>query len=212
MTALGGPGEHEWRRAEQESCETVWTQAGHAVARFDDIADRLFDRARGHRAIDRVMYATSSLEELEMVALTLAIGGPRRDRAWWPAARLGAAVAVESIVINVVVKSVFRRPRPVAEAPRPYPMRQPLTSSFPSAHAANAFCAATLLAHDDPHLAPLYYAAATLVAASRVYVQVHRASDVVGGIAIGLIWGHLYSRLAPVEPAAAEKARRDADD
>jgi undecaprenyl-diphosphatase len=187
-------------RAGQDSRRGVWARGVDAVDRFDDSADRLFGRARGHRAIDRMMYATSALEEFGMVALSAAIVGPRRDRTWWPAARLGAAVAIESVVINVVVKSVFRRPRPVAEAPRPYPLRRPLTSSFPSAHAANAFCLATLLADDDRHLAPVYYAGATLVAVSRIYVQVHRASDVVGGIVTGLIWGHIYSRLVPVEP------------
>jgi undecaprenyl-diphosphatase len=171
------------------------------VDRFDESADDLCGRARGHRAVDRVMYAASSLEELGMVSLALAaLRGPGGERDWRPAARLATAVGIESVAINVVVKSVFRRQRPVADVRRPYPLRKPLTSSFPSAHAANAFCAATLLADDDPDLAPLYYAAATLVAVSRVYVQYHHASDVVGGAVVGLIWGHLCRRLVPVEP------------
>jgi membrane-associated phospholipid phosphatase len=101
--------------------------------------------------------------------------------------------------VNIGVKSLFRRSRPVVEVPRPLPLRIPLTSSFPSGHATSAFCAATLLADGDPHLAPLYYGAATIVALSRIHVQIHHASDVAGGVAIGLILGQIGKRIAPLE-------------
>jgi undecaprenyl-diphosphatase len=77
-----------------------------------------------------------------------------------------------------------------------------MTSSFPSGHATSAFCAATLLADGDPHLAPLYYGAATVVALSRIHVKIHHASDVVGGVAIGVFLGQIGKRIAPLERAA----------
>ena len=60
--------------------------------------------------------------------------------------------------------------------------------------------AATRLADGDAHLAPLYFGAATVVALSRVHVRIHHASDVAGGIVIGLLLGQLGKRIAPLEP------------
>jgi len=130
-----------------------------------------------------------------------AVRGLRGDHHWRAAVRVGLGVGIESVVVNVGVKSLFRRSRPVILAPRPFPLRIPLTSSFPSGHATSAFCAATLLSDGDPHLAPLYFGAATLVALSRIHVKIHHASDVVGGMAFGLVLGQVGKRLAPLAPA-----------
>jgi len=97
---------------------------------------------------------------------------------------------------DVAVDRAFDRVRPDAyyvDGPLPYRMRRPKTSAFPSGHAASAFTAATLLADDDP-LAPAYYALAVLVAASRVYVKMHHASDVVAGSAWGAAFGRMVRR------------------
>ncbi len=181
------------------------------LERFDATVDGLFERARGHRAVDRAFYGASALGEFGLLWVMLAaLRGLRGDHHWRAAVRAGAAVGIESIVVNAGIKSLFRRRRPVADAPRPYPLRIPLTSSFPSGHATSAFCSATLLADGDPALAPLYYGAATVVALSRIHVRIHHASDVAGGIAIGLALGHLGRRLVPLEPVPAPRAARNA--
>ncbi|HEX4822257.1 MAG TPA: phosphatase PAP2 family protein, partial [Acidimicrobiales bacterium] len=79
---------------------------------------------------------------------------------------------------------------------RPHRLRTPRSSSFPSGHASAAFTAATLLAEDNP-MAPVYYAAAAVVASSRVYVKIHHASDVLAGAATGLILGRIARRIWP---------------
>ena len=81
--------------------------------------------------------------------------------------------------------------------PRPLRLRKPLTSSFPSGHATAAFFGAALLRDDDPWW-PLYYGIAVVVAASRVHVKIHHASDVVGGIALGIALGEVTRRVVPV--------------
>ena len=63
-------------------------------------------------------------------------------------------------------------------------LRRPITSSFPSGHATAAFCAASLLGGG-----PGWYALATTVAATRVYVRLHYTSDVVAGACFGLALG-----------------------
>ena len=179
------------------------------VERFDEAVDGLFERLRGHRAVDRVLYGASALGEFGLLWVILAVlRGLRGEHHWRAAVRAGAAVGVESVVVNAGIKSLFRRRRPVADGPRPYPLRIPVTSSFPSGHATSAFCSATLLADGDPALAPLYYGAATVVALSRIHVRIHHASDVAGGIAIGLALGRLGRRLVPLEPPAGRNAGR----
>jgi undecaprenyl-diphosphatase len=186
-----------------------WAALRDAVHRFDERVDAAFERARGHRPVDRVLYGASALGDHGMLWVMLgALRGLRGDHHWRAAVRVGAAVGIESVLVNAGVKSLFRRRRPVVDAPRPYPLRIPITSSFPSGHATSAFCAATLLADGDPALAPLYYAAASVVAASRIHVRIHHASDVAGGIAIGLLLGRLGRRLAPLGPAPTRNAHR----
>jgi len=170
------------------------------VEDFDDAVDAVFDRWRGREPWDRLFYGASALGDHGMVWVMLgALRGLRRGGEHGRAAvRVGLGVGIESVVVNAGVKSLFRRRRPVVDTPRPYHLRIPLTSSFPSGHATSAFCAATLLSDGDPALAPLYFGAAAVVAASRVHVRIHHASDVVGGVALGLVLGQIGKRLAPL--------------
>jgi undecaprenyl-diphosphatase len=132
-----------------------------------------------------------------------ALRGLRSEHDWHAAVRVGAGVAIESVIVNLGVKTLFRRTRPPWDVDRPIPIRRPLTSSFPSGHATSSFTAAVLLADDDV-LWPAYYAIATLVATSRVYVKIHHASDVAGGVALGLLMGHLARRRSPLPVQPAE--------
>lgn len=162
--------------------------------------DSAFDELRGGRLADRVFYGASELGDYSLLWLMLgALKGVRSEQDWRASVRLGTGVAVEFVLVNGLIKSLFRRRRPPWEVERPLSVRRPRTSSFPSGHATSAFASATLLAENDS-LAPLYYLAATVVAASRVYVKLHHASDVVVGISIGLVLGRLGRRLMPLLP------------
>jgi undecaprenyl-diphosphatase len=173
------------------------------IARFDDRVDGAFDKLRGNPAADRVFYSATHLGEHGLIWFMLgALRGLRSEHDWHAALRVGAGVAAESVIVNLGVKSLFRRTRPPWEVERAFRIRRPLTSSFPSGHATSAFTAAVLLSEDDV-LAPAYYAIAAVVATSRIYVKIHHASDVAGGIALGLLMGHVGRRLfrLPVRPA-----------
>ncbi|MFP5376008.1 MAG: phosphatase PAP2 family protein [Acidimicrobiia bacterium] len=170
------------------------------VAAFDARVDAAFERARGNPVADRLFYGASSVADHSLVWLILgALRGLRSEHDWAAAVRVGTGVFAESALVNVGVKSLFRRTRPPWDVERPLPLRRPRTSSFPSGHATAAFTAAALLADDDP-LWPLYYALAVVVSASRVHVRIHHASDVLGGVAIGAVLGRLGRRLAPLPP------------
>ena len=175
--------------------------ASRRIADFDNRVDEAFGRLRGTRYADKLFYGASAVGDHGMLWLSLAglraLRGRRHRRA---AIRAAVGVGVESLIVNIGIKSLFRRRRPllVEGFAHPLRLRVPRTSSFPSGHATSAFTAATLLSEGDP-LAPAYYAAAVVVAASRVYVKIHHASDVLAGAGVGLVLGHIGRRLFPLE-------------
>ena len=173
------------------------------VHRFDAAAEELADRVRELPGADRVFYTASALGDFGLLWVIFALfralrGGKDNERA---AFRGVLATGIESFLVNICLKSVFRRARPVEQVEHPLPLRIPLTSSFPSGHATAAFCGAMLLAEND-RLGPFYFLSAVVIAISRVYVRIHHASDVVGGVIVGLLLGQIGKRLFPL------KARR----
>lgn len=173
---------------------------------LDAIADGLFERMRGYAAVDRTFYAASALGDHALLWHTIgavrALGG---DRQVTEALRLSAVLGIESVLVNVGVKSMFRRTRPLHTAVRPFALRTPLTSSFPSGHATSAFCAAVLLSKAEPRLRPVWYATATVVAASRVHVRIHHTTDVVVGAVMGWLLGHIAVRLVPLPEPSTQR-------
>ena len=117
-----------------------------AIDRFDRAVDDLFDHLRGSPVADRVFYVASELGDFSLIwhLLGTAQGAVRPD-GFQRAVQLAAALGVESLLVNGVIKSAFRRERPVHEHERPHNLRTPRTTSFPSGHASSAFFAATLL-------------------------------------------------------------------
>ena len=168
------------------------------VERFDERVDGLFETIRGNREADFLAYKATALAENSKLWMALCIITWLRGPSYrFVAKRAFVAIFVESAIVNLGIKTIFRRKRPDHSGPHPHDLREPWTSSFPSGHATSAFCAATLLSDGDPALAPLYYLVATVVASSRVHVKMHHASDVIAGIAIGIGLGQLGRRLFP---------------
>ncbi len=167
------------------------------MASFDQNVERGFDRLRGNRAADRVFYAASDLGDFGLIWVILAtLKGLRKSDDLAGALRMTAAMGLESILVNGIIKSLFRRTRPPWEVERPRRVRRPRTSSFPSGHATSATSAAIILSKDD-ELWPLYVVVAAVVASSRIYVKIHHASDVAAGVALGVVLGIVGRRLVP---------------
>jgi membrane-associated phospholipid phosphatase len=171
--------------------------ARRRVATFDQAVDQAFDHLRGRVLADRVFYAASEVGDFGLVWVLLGtVKGLRRGDDLATALRMTAAMGAESILVNGIIKSFFRRTRPPWEVDRPLRVRRPLTSSFPSGHATSAVSAAMMLSEDDDWW-PLYVALAAVVATSRIYVKIHHASDVAAGAALGVVLGLIGRRLLP---------------
>ncbi|MFF9622671.1 bifunctional phosphatase PAP2/diacylglycerol kinase family protein [Streptomyces griseosporeus] len=120
-------------------------------------------------------------------ATAAALAASRTPRARRAAVRGVASLALASLTINTLGKRSVRRPRPVLD---PVPLvrqlkRQPITTSFPSGHAASAAAFATGVALESPGWGLAVAPVAFSVAMSRVYTGVHFPSDVLAGAALG---------------------------
>jgi undecaprenyl-diphosphatase len=160
------------------------------IRRFDSAIERAFAGLRGKPLVDRVLYTASELGNHSLIwHLVATAQGVRRGGDLAGTVRVITLMGIESVIVNGGVKSMFRRQRPVHDGPRPFTLRQPLTSSFPSGH-ASAAAVFVVVAGEDDALAPLYLALGTLIGASRVHVRIHHPSDVVGGAIVGVALGH----------------------
>ncbi len=166
-----------------------------AVARFDQWVDERFDVLRGREPTDRILYAISELADFSVLWMLIgAARGVRSEHEAAKAIRLAGILAAESALVNGAVKSLFKRERPVYQGERPHHLRIPLTTSFPSGHASAAVVAAMVLS-EDSSWTPLWWGLAATVAASRVHVRIHHASDVIGGALTGAVIGTVARRL-----------------
>ncbi|HEY4377254.1 MAG TPA: phosphatase PAP2 family protein [Acidimicrobiales bacterium] len=169
------------------------------VDRFDDAVDAWWGRhLRGNAALDWIAYIASDVGDFSLVWHIVGVAqGLRSDRRAENTKRLAVVLVAESLIVNQGIKRLVNRPRPEAVDPRPHHLRPPLTSSFPSGHASAALTAAGVLSDDDP-LKPLYYGLAVIVATSRIHVQIHHASDVVAGAALGVAFAKIAKRAWPL--------------
>lgn len=129
-------------------------------------------------------------------ASLLAAGYMRHDRYQVSTALLCADAYADSAVVDLVVKAITRRERPV-DVPAGTPFQDTFFagnespvkgSSFPSGHAAGAFSVATVVARryaNHKWVPWAVYGFATAVGLSRVSNLAHFPSDVFVGAAVG---------------------------
>jgi membrane-associated phospholipid phosphatase len=141
------------------------------------------------------------------------VGGSTGRRA---AIRGVAAVGVTSALVNLAVKSVWSRRRP-DRAGIGVPIRRnvpmPVSTSFPSGHAASGFAFAAAIGHDQPWLGLALRFLSATVAYSRVHTGVHYPGDVVVGSLIGEGIGQavagVMDRLSPTRsPARSGRGKK----
>ncbi|MBV2355498.1 phosphatase PAP2 family protein [Streptomyces sp. J2-1] len=142
-------------------------------------------------------------------AVAAGIAASRSPRARRAATRGIASLSLASLTINTLGKRSVRRARPVLD---PVPTarqlkRQPITTSFPSGHAASAAAFAAGVALESPGWGAVVAPVAFSVAASRVYTGVHFPSDVLAGAALGVGAAYAVRGLVPTRSQVAPPPR-----
>lgn len=103
------------------------------------------------------------------------------------AVTLGIGVIVAAVIV-MAIKFTVRRSRPAGEWGRIYRNSDP--HSFPSGHATRAAMLATLAIGIAPTwMALILIVWAPLVGLARALLGVHYLSDIVGGMALGVLFG-----------------------
>lgn len=110
-----------------------------------------------------------------------------------------AAIAIEFILCNVVMKNAFHRIRPFdVNTDITLLISKPSDYSFPSGHTSLSFAAVTALWLSGKlkkwRIPALVFA--FLIAFSRLYLYVHYPTDVLMGIAVGVFSGWAAYRLS----------------
>lgn len=154
-------------------------------ARFDDVVAAAIRRPLGPR-VDQVVGAATDLGSV--------YGLTGMAAALWVTGRRRAAVDVfgsgmTAWVVAQSAKPLLDRPRPYQEAEAERLVAEPAGSSWPSGHSAVAAAIATA-AHDHGGgrvATATGVALVGFVAASRIYVGVHHATDPVAGAGIGVL-------------------------
>ncbi|CAM5430849.1 MULTISPECIES: bifunctional phosphatase PAP2/diacylglycerol kinase family protein [Streptomyces] len=192
---------------------TVLKPGRHALRdRFLSLDSRLFEFAAeqhwpyAERILPRL--SRSANHGLLWFATGAVIAASRTPRGRRAAVRGLASLSLASLTINTVGKRSVRRTRPTLD---PVPLvrqlkRQPITTSFPSGHAASAAAFATGVALESPAWGLAVAPIAWSVALSRVYTGVHFPSDVLAGAALGAgaafaVRGMVPTRARQVPPA-----------
>jgi membrane-associated phospholipid phosphatase len=179
--------------------QSSWLAALAWTARRADLA--LFQRIAGahNPVLDRSMPALSRAADWSRLWLGLALLLTLSGRPAWrrAAARGIVSVALASGTANGLAKlSVRRRRPPLGDVPlgrRVY--RAPVTTSFPSGHAASAVAFTVAVARQAPELAVPVGVVGAAVAWSRVWTGAHYPADVVAGAALGAAAGLALSRV-----------------
>ena len=170
-----------------------------AVRRFDDRVELWASARRGRPLLDAAAKIASGLGDHGLLWAIVSAWRARRPGESAQALRDLAVTGVESAVVNTALKQAIGRVRPdrvdLQLAAEIVPVRAPTSASFPSGHTLAAFCAATVLAErDHPVSTVLLFSAAGTIAASRIHLGAHHASDVAGGAVIGVALGWLGRR------------------
>lgn len=160
-------------------------------ANFDAYVDRRIEPLRNVRVVVWIFTVASAVGDFGLlwhgIGLIRAVGSMERLK---DAAILSSMIGLESLILNQGIKQFFRRTRPTKGGDVRFAVRTPSTSSFPSGHASSAFFSALVLTHwvAWPWIV-LFYIFALIIAASRVGVRIHHASDVLAGALAGTILG-----------------------
>ncbi len=186
---------------------------------------RLFRRIAGWRStpivwalrrrptpLERLMHWLSRAADMSKIwlaaaALLFKFGGRPGKRA---ATRGVTAIAASSAFVNLLLKPVVKRKRPDRDripAARQL-VREPLSTSFPSGHAASAFAFVTATALESRRAGALLAPVAAAVAYSRIFNGVHYPLDVASGATIGSA-AAIATRLAWPNLPSGEESRLD---
>ncbi|ERI91763.1 PAP2 family protein [Clostridiales bacterium oral taxon 876 str. F0540] len=98
------------------------------------------------------------------------------------------SLVITTIIGEGIIKHLIKRTRPFVDMMEcKLLISKPITYSFPSGHTASSFAAAGIFISVNSKFSIAVLILASLIAFSRVYLNVHYPTDVIMGIILGLV-------------------------
>ncbi|MBL1075445.1 phosphatase PAP2 family protein [Nocardia sp. 2] len=179
------------------------------VGRFDRAVESAVGALPASRVDQGLLSLTTSANYSGLWLGIAALLATRKGQTRRAAMRGAVAVGGASLVVNAGMKTLIARRRPAAEVLPVYRrlVPAPVSSSFPSGHAACAAAFATAVALESPRTAAVVAPLAATVAYSRIHTGVHWSSDVFVGAAVGSVVALATQRWWPVRESDEALAR-----
>ena len=158
--------------------------------------------------LDKIMVWITSLGDAGMIwilltAIFLIMPKTRRT-----GSIMLAALLVQTILCNVVLKNLFARTRPYDVNTTIQLLVPKLQDfSFPSGHTSASFTVVSALYFAKDSLWKPALVLACLIAVSRLYLYVHYPTDVLGGLILGILSGYAGYRI--IAYIAKQKQRKN---
>ncbi|MBV4425721.1 phosphatase PAP2 family protein [Clostridium tyrobutyricum] len=142
--------------------------------------------------MDKLMILVTSLGDMGIIWIAIAILLIANKKYRHIGYMTVMAIILGAVFGEVILKHIFQRPRPfIAVHTLNVLISKPTSSSFPSGHTTAAFAAAGILSECFKKYGVAFWILAVLIAFSRLYLYMHYPTDVMGGIALGLICSRL---------------------
>ena len=164
---------------------------------------------QAHRTplLDGVMTFITSLGDGGIVWVLLALGLLARKKTRKAGVMMAAALILNAVLVNLVLKNLFARVRPFEALPGfSVIVRRPADWSFPSGHSSSSIAAAFVALRQLPRKVGIpAMVLAGLICISRVYVGAHYPTDVIGGVVVGLFCGWLAEKIVQKLPGKVKR-------
>lgn len=149
-------------------------------------------------AMDIVIPALTQLGDNGMVWIVFALVLLCLPKERRNGAQVLLALLFSTILCNLILKNLFSRVRPCdINTAVQLLIPHPLDRSFPSGHTSAGFAVATALMKNKAVGRKTAMVFAVLIGFSRLYLYVHFPTDVLGGIAVGVLMGLLAAWAYP---------------
>ncbi len=142
--------------------------------------------------LDRIMPMVTALGNGGLVWIIISIYMISNDNYKIQGYMIITSLIVTTIIGEGIIKHLIKRTRPFIDLiENKLLISKPITYSFPSGHTASSFAAAGIFLAMDNKFSILVIILASLIAFSRVYLNVHYPTDVVTGVILGLLCSRL---------------------
>jgi undecaprenyl-diphosphatase len=159
----------------------------------------IYDVSLDHHWIGSFFNAVEKASIPLMIVLTVGLwllARPGGGRKWKLAATSGLTAAVVALGVNLVLHSIWDRPRPYETHAISHPWSSSTDASFPSDHASASLAIALAVLALDAAVGAVFLAIALLIAVGRIFVGAHYPGDILASAGVAIVAAFVAVRVA----------------